>query len=220
MISFWISVVPPKIDWMGPSRRTHDRGGDPADWYSRRSRRALSWSARAAAFARCDLGGDHTPWDHLAASQLPEPRRGIRPVTACTVQGTARVRSGQAPAWPLVSDQSVRRGSRVKRDFTCTFTRHFFSPVLAALRSQSRLRLEGRTRMLSGPSPDLSQSHDSCTLGRRARWSSSDLYRFSIPSPRRRLRAELGTRRTSALLRGASAWARETGRLCSKSGTN
>ena len=34
------------------------------------------WSARAAAFARCDLGGDHPPWDCLAASQLPEPRRG------------------------------------------------------------------------------------------------------------------------------------------------
>ena len=33
------------------------------------------WSARAAAFARCDLGGDHAPWDRLAASQLPEPRR-------------------------------------------------------------------------------------------------------------------------------------------------
>ncbi len=34
------------------------------------------WSARAAAFARCDLGGDHAPWDRLAAWQLPEPRRG------------------------------------------------------------------------------------------------------------------------------------------------
>jgi hypothetical protein len=33
-------------------------------------------SARAAAFARCDLGGDHPPWDRLTASQLPEPRRG------------------------------------------------------------------------------------------------------------------------------------------------
>ena len=43
-------------------------------------------------------------------------------VTARTVQGMARVRSGQAPAWPLVSDRSVRRGSRVKRDFACTFT--------------------------------------------------------------------------------------------------
>jgi len=37
----------------------------------------------------------------------------------------------------------------------CTFTRHL-SPVLVVLRSQSRLRLEGRTRTLSGPSPDLS----------------------------------------------------------------
>ena len=34
------------------------------------------WSARAAAFARCDLGGDHAPWDRLAALQLPQPRRG------------------------------------------------------------------------------------------------------------------------------------------------
>ena len=33
-------------------------------------------SARAAAFARCDLGGDHAPGDRLAAWQLPEPRRG------------------------------------------------------------------------------------------------------------------------------------------------
>ena len=33
-------------------------------------------SARAAAFARCDLGGDHPPGDRLAAPQLPEPRRG------------------------------------------------------------------------------------------------------------------------------------------------
>ena len=34
------------------------------------------WSARAAAFARCELGGDHVPWDRLAAPQLPGPRRG------------------------------------------------------------------------------------------------------------------------------------------------
>ena len=25
---------------------------------------------------RCDLGGDHAPWDRLAAWQLPGPRRG------------------------------------------------------------------------------------------------------------------------------------------------
>ena len=80
---------------------------------------------------------------------------GGGPVTACTVQGMARVRSGQACPCPVVSGRSVRRGSGVKRDFACTFTRHY-SPVHVALRSQSRLRLEGRTRTLSGPSPDLS----------------------------------------------------------------
>jgi hypothetical protein len=74
-------------------------------------------------------------------------------VTARAVQGMARVRSGQAPAWPLVSDRSVRR-SPGSSDFTCTFTRHL-SPVLVALRSQSRLA-GGRTRTLSRPSPDLS----------------------------------------------------------------
>jgi len=78
-------------------------------------------------------------------------------VTARTVQGMARVRSGQAPAWPLVSGRSVRRGSGVKRDFACTLTRRF-SPVLVARRSQSRLMLEERARTLSGPSPDLSQA--------------------------------------------------------------
>jgi len=31
-------------------------------------------------------------------------------VTARTLQGMARVRSGQAPAWPLVSGRSVRSG--------------------------------------------------------------------------------------------------------------
>jgi hypothetical protein len=76
-------------------------------------------------------------------------------MTGRTLQGMARVRSGQALAWPLSAARSVRRGSRIKRDFACTFTRHF-PPVLVVLRAQSRLRLEGRARTLSGPSPDLS----------------------------------------------------------------
>jgi hypothetical protein len=42
----------------------------------RRPRPGSLWSARVAAFARCDLGGDHAPGDRLAAWQLPEPRRG------------------------------------------------------------------------------------------------------------------------------------------------
>jgi hypothetical protein len=78
-------------------------------------------------------------------------------VIAGTVQGMARARSGRAPAWLLSSDRSVRRASRIKHDFARTFTRHF-PPVLVVLRPQSCLRLEGRARTLSGPSPDLGAS--------------------------------------------------------------
>jgi hypothetical protein len=102
--------------------------------------------------ATCLLGLDR--WSLETTKIIPRIFRIM--VARCrTLQGMARVRSGQAAAWPLSSGRSVRRGSGVKRDFACTFTRHF-SPVLVALRSQSRLRLEGRTRMLSGSSPDLS----------------------------------------------------------------
>ena len=96
-------------------------------------------------------------WSLLLLSPLLSTRR--RPPSSKptrTLQGMARVRSGQAPAWPLSYDRSVRRGSGVKRDFACTFTRHS-SPVLVVLRSQSCLMLEGRTRTLSGPSPDLTR---------------------------------------------------------------
>ena len=63
-------------------------------------------------------------------------------VTARTSQGMARVRSGQAPAWPLSSDRSGRRGSRVKRDFACSSTRHL-SPVLVVLRVTVTLEAGG-----------------------------------------------------------------------------
>jgi len=78
-------------------------------------------------------------------------------VTARTLQGIARVLSGQAPAWPLVLTGVSAVVSRVKRDLTCTFTAAF-PPVLVVLRAQSRLGLEGRTRTLSGLSPDLTSS--------------------------------------------------------------
>ena len=90
----------------------------------------------------------------LLLSRSPSTRR--KPSAAigpAAMQGMARVRSGQAPAWPLVSGRSVRSGSRVKRDFACTLT-GALPPALVALRAQSRLGLEGRTRTLSGPSPD------------------------------------------------------------------
>ncbi len=58
------------------SRQSSQSCRRAADWCSRRSRPGSVWSVRAAAVARCDLGGDHAPWDRLAASQRPEPRRG------------------------------------------------------------------------------------------------------------------------------------------------
>ncbi len=66
-----------------------------------------------------------------------------------------RVRSGQAPAWLLPLTGVSVEVSGIKRDFACTFTRQV-PPALVALRPQLRLMLEGRTRTLSGPSPDLS----------------------------------------------------------------
>jgi hypothetical protein len=45
------------------------------------------------------------------------------------LQGMACVWPGQAPAWPLPSDRSGRRGSGVKRDFGCALTRAFLLPA-------------------------------------------------------------------------------------------
>jgi hypothetical protein len=76
MISFMISVVPPKIDWTRLSRQSSQSCRRTAGLCSRRSSSRFLWSARVTAFARCELCGDHAPGDRLAASQLPEPRRG------------------------------------------------------------------------------------------------------------------------------------------------
>ena len=63
------------------------------------------WSVRAAVSARCDLGGDHPPWDRLAASQLPEPRRGsddhAEPAAADVPAVDADVDSGELIAAEL-----------------------------------------------------------------------------------------------------------------------
>ena len=80
------------------------------------------------------------------------PYHGKPPRDRPHLAGMACARSGQAPALPWSSDRSVRRDSGVKRDFACTFTWQF-PPVLVALRSQWRLRLEGRTRTLSTAVP-------------------------------------------------------------------
>ena len=66
-----------------------------------------------------------------------------------------RVRSGQARPGPWSLAGVSIEVSGVRRDFACT-SAGLLPPVLVALRSQSRWRREGRTRTLSGPSPDLS----------------------------------------------------------------
>jgi len=62
-------------------------------------------SARTAAFARCDLGGDHPPGDRLAAAQLPEPGRSTddhaEPAAADSPAPGADVDSGELIAAQL-----------------------------------------------------------------------------------------------------------------------
>jgi hypothetical protein len=106
MISFWISVVPPKLDWTRLSRRSSQSCQGAADWWFPPVKSGSIWSARAAAFARCDLGGDHAPWDRLAAWQLPEPRRGpdddAEPAAADVPAVDADVEPGKLIAVPQV----------------------------------------------------------------------------------------------------------------------
>jgi hypothetical protein len=91
-----------------------------ADWCCRRPRAGSIGSARAAVFSRCDLSGDHAPWDSLAASQLPGPRRGpdddAEPAAAEVPAVDADVDSGeliaaQLPQVLLMHDAS--NGSQV-----------------------------------------------------------------------------------------------------------
>jgi hypothetical protein len=157
-------AVTPQAPWTGSGWRGYSYGGfggghpqfltHAPDLLIRRSGQAVQDSPSlavcwidvpglSACACRCPA-----PWQQVW-QQPPDLR-----VMGRTLQGVACVRSGQALAWPLVSDRSVRRGSRVKRDLACTYTSHT-SPVPVAPRSQSRLRLEGRTRTLRGPSPDM-----------------------------------------------------------------
>ena len=78
-------------------------------------------SARAAAFARRDLGGDHAPRDRLAAPQLPEPRRGpdddAEPAAADVPAIDADVDSGELIAAQLpqvLVMHDARHGSQVR----------------------------------------------------------------------------------------------------------
>jgi hypothetical protein len=77
-----------------------------------------------------------------------------------TGDGPRPVRPGSA--WLLSSGRSVRRGSKVKRDFACTFTRHLL-PVRFVLRSHSCLKLEADT-YTQRAIPRCEPSQDSCTF--------------------------------------------------------
>jgi hypothetical protein len=121
MISFMISVVPPKIDWTRLSRQSSQSCRRTAGLCSRRSSPGFLWSARVTAFARCDLGGDHAPGDRLAASQLPEPRRGAdddaEPAAADIPATGADVDPGEliaAQSPQILAMHNPRHGSQVR----------------------------------------------------------------------------------------------------------
>ena len=121
MISFMISVVPPKINWTRLSRQSAQSCRRNATNASACQDPGSIRSARAAAFARRELGGDHPPWDRLAASQRPEPRRSpyhdAEPAAADIPAIDADVDSGeliaaQLPQILLMHDHS--HGSQVR----------------------------------------------------------------------------------------------------------
>jgi hypothetical protein len=79
---------------------------------------------------------------------------------ACTLQGMACVRSGQAPAWPLcllAGGGAEAPTSRVGPED------HFCEAVRNDLRVP--LTVEGHPRTLSGPSPDLRLTVDGTSGG-------------------------------------------------------
>jgi hypothetical protein len=152
----------------GPSHRA--RGGHVHGSGGRLCNLTNLRSACADSIAHSLSGGDHSAYI---------PDHGNCTVTTRTLPGMARVRSGQAPAWPLSSDRSVRSGLRIKRDFACTLTRHF-PPVLVVLRPQSCLMLEGRTRTLSGPSPDPSPAITPAPSRSRGRGSHRQTQRRAV----------------------------------------
>jgi hypothetical protein len=99
-----------------------------------------SGTQRARRLRLRTTAGASAPW----SSSPPAACRGW------PASGPGRLRPGP---WFLTGVSAEVSG--IKRDFACTFTRHL-PLVLVVLRSESRLMLEGRTRTLSGPSPDLS----------------------------------------------------------------
>jgi hypothetical protein len=97
MISFWISVVPPKMDWMRLSRRSSRSCRRAADWCSRRSGRAPS--------------GQREPRRSRGASSAAITREGIvSPRRSSPVRGAAPTTTPNQR--PRMSHPSMRTSTR------------------------------------------------------------------------------------------------------------
>ena len=98
-------MVPPKLDWTRLSRQSSTFAAESNGLVFPPVKAGSTRSARAAAFARGDLGGDHPPRDRLAVPQLPEPRRGpdnhTEPAAADIPAVGADVDSGELTAAQL-----------------------------------------------------------------------------------------------------------------------
>jgi hypothetical protein len=119
MISVWISVVPPTIDRTRLSPQNSPWWRTAADWCFSPVQAGSIGSARAAPFARRELGGDHPPRDRLAAWQLPEPGRGpddhAEPAAADIPAVAADAESGELIAAPpqVLVMHDARDGSQM-----------------------------------------------------------------------------------------------------------
>ncbi len=96
-------------------------------------------------------------------------------VTARTLQGMARARSGQAPAWPVVSDPECPQRLQCQASL-CVYVDQALYLCASSRGFQWRLMLEERTRTLRGPSPDPGLTR-LCTVPVGSRWT-----RWSSPN--------------------------------------
>ena len=86
--------------------KDHDPTGNPCE--SNHGRLPTGLSPRLPHYLRAHV---QAPWRPRGDDMEAGPRSETRAVSARTLQGMARVRSGQAPAWPLVSGRRGCRGS-------------------------------------------------------------------------------------------------------------
>jgi len=103
MISFWISVVPPKIDWMRLSRRSSRSCRRAADWCSRRSRQAPSGQrelrrSRGAIWAAITRHG-------IVSPRGSSPVRGVAPTTTPNQRPRISQPSMRTPTPELIAAQ-------------------------------------------------------------------------------------------------------------------